>query len=48
MKRQSTGFKSSRLWAFQIAVGSLCIVLSVVVVFNGADTKAGAYIWLFL
>jgi hypothetical protein len=49
MKRQSTSSRSSSwLWAFQIAVGCICIILSIVVVFHGASTPAGAYIWLFL
>jgi len=48
MERSKSGSKSSRLRAFQIAVGSICIILSIVVVFYGARTTAGAYIWLFL
>ncbi len=49
MKRQSTSSRSSSwLWAFQIAVGCVCIILSIIVVFHGATTTAGAYIWLFL
>lgn len=32
----------------QIAVGSVCLILSLVVLFYGARTPAGAYIWLFL
>ena len=49
LKRQSTSSRSSSwLWAFQIAVGCVCIIFSIVVVFYGATTTAGAYIWLFL
>jgi len=48
MEISKSGSKSSRLWAFQIAVGSFCIILSIVVMFYGASTTAGAYIWLFL
>jgi len=33
---------------FQIALGGVCLVLSIVVVFYGAKTAAGAYTWLFL
>src|SRR4029078_2667858 len=35
-------------WIFQIIVGIICLILSVVVVFYGTTTAAGAYIWLFL
>ena len=48
MKTYQSGSKSSWLWAFQIAVGSICLILSLVVVFYGASTTAGAYVWLFL
>jgi Cellulase (glycosyl hydrolase family 5) len=48
MQRSKSDSKSSRLSAFQIAVGSFCIILSIVVMFYGASTTAGAYIWLFL
>src|SRR6185295_13610099 len=48
MEISKSGSKSSWLWAFQIAVGSFCIILSIVVMFYGASTTAGAYIWLFL
>ena len=40
--------KSSWFWVFQIAVGSLCLLFSGVILFSGIDTKAGPYIWLFL
>jgi uncharacterized membrane-anchored protein YitT (DUF2179 family) len=29
-------------WIFQIAVGSICLALSLVVIFYGAKTAAGA------
>ena len=48
MKIYKSGSKSSWFWAFQIAVGSICIILSIVVLLYGARTTAGAYIWLFL
>ena len=48
MKTYQKGSKTSWFWAFQIAVGSICIILSIVVMFYGARTTAGAYIWLFL
>ena len=44
----NSGSKPSFFWLFQIAVGSICIILSLVVVYFGANTAAGAYIWLFL
>ena len=48
MKIYKSGSKSSWFWAFQIAVGSICLILSIVVLLYGARTTAGAYIWLFL
>ena len=48
MKTYQSGSKSSWLWAFQIAVGIICLILSLVVVFYGARTHTGAYVWLFL
>ncbi|HEY7110047.1 MAG TPA: cellulase family glycosylhydrolase [Nitrososphaeraceae archaeon] len=40
--------KSFQFWPFQISVGSLCLILAAIVVGYGANTTAGAYIWLFL
>jgi len=44
--------KTSWFWVFQIAVGSICLLLSVVFLFYGLaskyETTASAYIWLFL
>jgi len=42
--------KLSWFWVFQIAVGSLCLLLSGVVLYYGVqkETTLGAYIWLFL
>jgi len=42
--------KLSWFWVFQIAVGSLCLLLSGVVLYYGLqkETTLGAYIWLFL
>lgn len=42
--------KLSWFWVFQIAVGSLCLILSGVVLYYGVqkETTLGAYIWLFL
>ena len=48
MERHKSASRLSWFWIFQIAVGSICLVLSVVVLFYGAKTAAGAYIWLFL
>ncbi len=48
MERYKSASRLSWFWIFQIAVGSICLVLSVVVLFYGAKTAAGAYIWLFL
>jgi hypothetical protein len=48
MKTHRSSSKSSWFWKFQIAVGSICIILSIVVMLYGARTTAGAYIWLFL
>jgi hypothetical protein len=42
----------SWFWVFQISVGSLCLLLSAVVLYSALETRfdigAGAYIWLFL
>lgn len=38
----------SWFWILQIIIGSICLVLSIIVLFYGVDTSAGAYIWLFL
>ncbi|MDW3654704.1 MAG: DUF308 domain-containing protein, partial [Nitrososphaeraceae archaeon] len=48
MEISKSGSKSSWFWALQIAVGSLCLLLSGVILFYGIETPAGAYIWLFL
>lgn len=48
MERSKSGSKTSWFWALQIAVGSLCLLLSGVILFYGIETPAGAYIWLFL
>ncbi|HEY6948997.1 MAG TPA: cellulase family glycosylhydrolase [Nitrososphaeraceae archaeon] len=42
--------KLSWFWVFQFAVGSLCLILSGVVLYYGVqkETTLGAYIWLFL
>jgi cellulase (glycosyl hydrolase family 5)/short repeat uncharacterized protein DUF308 len=48
MERHESGSRLSWFWIFQIAVGSICLVLSIVVLLYGARTAAGAYIWLFL
>ena len=48
MEISKSGSKSSWFWGLQIAVGSLCLLLSVVILFYGIETPAGAYIWLFL
>jgi len=48
MKRYKPALGLSWFWIFQIAVGSICLVLSIVVLLYGAKTAAGAYIWLFL
>ena len=42
--------KLSWFWVFQIAVGTLCLLLSGVVLYYGVqkETTLGAYIWLFL
>ncbi|HEX5921598.1 MAG TPA: cellulase family glycosylhydrolase [Nitrososphaeraceae archaeon] len=48
MEISKSGSKSSWFWAFQISVGSLCLLLSAVVLFYRLETSAGQYIWLFL
>ncbi|HKU83788.1 MAG TPA: cellulase family glycosylhydrolase [Candidatus Nitrosocosmicus sp.] len=48
MKRPTPSRRQSLFWIFQIIVGSICLILSAVVVFYGTTTTAGAYIWLFL
>lgn len=44
--------RESWFWAFQISVGSICLLLSVVFLIYGLaskyETTASAYIWLFL
>jgi uncharacterized membrane protein HdeD (DUF308 family) len=42
--------KLSWFWVFQVAVGSLCLILSGVVLYYGMQREStlGAYIWLFL
>ena len=48
MEISKSDSKSSWFWGLQIAVGSLCLLLSGVILFYGIETPAGAYIWLFL
>src|SRR6188472_1793338 len=48
MHRPTPALRHSFFWIFQIIVGIICLILSVVVVFYGTTTAAGAYIWLFL
>jgi hypothetical protein len=48
MMRSKDISRSSWFWLFQVVVGSICLILSIVVLFYGANTAAGAYIWLFL
>ena len=48
MNRPRPHLRHSFFWIFQIIVGTICLVLSGVVVFYGTTTVAGAYIWLFL
>ena len=48
MEISKSGSNSSWFWAFQISVGSLCLLLSAVVLFYRLETSAGQYIWLFL
>jgi uncharacterized membrane protein HdeD (DUF308 family) len=48
MKGPTATHKHSLFWIFQIIVGSICLVLSAVVLFYGTSTAAGAYVWLFL
>lgn len=48
MEISKSGSKSSWFWTFQISVGSLCLLLSAVVLFYRLETSAGQYIWLFL
>jgi Cellulase (glycosyl hydrolase family 5) len=48
MERYKSASRLSWFSIFQIAVGSICLVLSIIVLFYGAKTAAGAYIWLFL
>ena len=42
------GSRFSKFWILQIAIGSICILLSIVVLSYGARSTAAAYIWLFL
>lgn len=39
---------SSWFWIFQVFVGSICIVLSIVLLLYGTKTTISEYIWLFL
>ena len=48
MNRPTSASRQSLFWIFQIIVGTVCLVLSAVVVFYGTTTVAGAFIWLFL
>ena len=48
MNRAAPHLRHSFFWIFQIIVGTICLILSAVVVFYGTTTVAGAYIWLFL
>ena len=48
MNRPTPHLGHSFFWIFQIIVGTICLILSAVVVFYGTTTVAGAYIWLFL
>ena len=48
MNRPTHHLRHSFFWIFQIIVGTICLILSGVVVFYGTTTVAGAYIWLFL
>ena len=48
MHRPTPALRHSVFWIFQIIVGTICLILSGVVVFYGTHTAAGAYIWLFL
>lgn len=48
MHRPTPALRHSFFWIFQIIVGTICLILSGVVVFYGTHTAAGAYIWLFL
>jgi hypothetical protein len=48
MMRSKDISRSPWFWLFQVVVGSICLILSIVVLFYGANTAAGAYIWLFL
>jgi uncharacterized membrane protein HdeD (DUF308 family) len=43
-----SGSKSSWFWVFQIAVGTLCLLLSSVILIYGVETAAAAITWLFL
>jgi uncharacterized membrane protein HdeD (DUF308 family) len=38
----------SWFWIFQIIVGCICLILSIVVLFYGTKSAIGAYTWLFL
>jgi uncharacterized membrane protein HdeD (DUF308 family) len=38
----------SWFWIFQIIIGCICLVLSIVVLFYGTKSAIGAYTWLFL
>jgi hypothetical protein len=48
MMRSKDISRSTWFWLFQVVVGTICLILSIVVLFYGANTAAGAYIWLFL
>jgi uncharacterized membrane protein HdeD (DUF308 family) len=48
MNVDKLGSRFSKFWIFQIAIGSICILLSIIVLFYGATSTAAAYIWLFL
>jgi uncharacterized membrane protein HdeD (DUF308 family) len=48
MEISKSGSKSSRFWVFQIAVGTLCLLLSGVILIYGVETAAAAITWLFL
>ncbi|HEY7757081.1 MAG TPA: cellulase family glycosylhydrolase [Nitrososphaeraceae archaeon] len=48
MEISKSGSKSSWFWVFQIAVGTLCLLLSGVILIYGVETAAAAITWLFL
>src|SRR6188768_2881478 len=48
MHRPTPALRHSVFWIFQIIVGTICLILSVVVVFYVTHTAAGAFFWLFL